>query len=39
MTPILDYNIYDFSYVAHFIKGSVHVIDGDALGDTGCVDF
>jgi len=34
MIPILDYEVYDFSYVAHFVKGSVHIIDRDGSGET-----
>jgi len=33
MIPILDYEVYDFGYVAHFIKGSVHIIDRDHSGE------
>ena len=32
--PILDNEVNDFSYVAHFIKGSVQVIDRDGSGET-----
>jgi len=39
MTPILDYEVNDFGYVACFVKGSVHIIHGMALGDAGCVDL
>ena len=33
MSPILDYEVNDFSYVTHFIKGSVHIIDRDGSGE------
>jgi len=29
MIPILDYEVNDFSYVACFVKGSIHIIDRD----------
>jgi len=32
ITSILDYQIDDFSDVASFIKGSIHVIDRDGSG-------
>ena len=32
MIPILVYQIYDFSYIAHFIKGSVHIIERGGSG-------
>jgi len=34
MIPILDYEVDDFSYVACFIEGSIHIIDGDGSGET-----
>jgi len=32
--PILDYEIDDFSDVAGFIEGPIHVVDGDGSGET-----
>jgi len=34
MIPILDYEVNNFSYVASFIKGSVHVKYRDGCGET-----
>ena len=36
MIPILDYEVNNFSYVAHFVKGSIHVIDRDGSRETLC---
>ena len=33
MIPILDYEADDFSYLACFIMGSIHIIDRDGSGE------
>ena len=33
MIPILNHEVDDFSYVAHFVKGSIHIIDRDGSGE------
>ena len=40
VTSILDHEINDFSDVASFIKGSIHIIDRKGSGGgAGCIGF
>ena len=34
MMPIFGYEVDDFSYVACWIQGSIHIIDGEGSGET-----